>query len=82
MIGGPDYDRVNAIKYNPLGDKVFGAMDTLSSIKKNPGFVVLNAKDGSVLKTLKFINEFIFSNRRTGLMLFDNTDKLYFGFTL
>ena len=28
VIGGADYDRVNAIKYNPAGDKVFASMDT------------------------------------------------------
>ena len=78
-----NYDRVSAIKYNPSFDKVFGALDSISSTqKKNPAFVVLKAKDGTVLKTLKINNQLMLQIRKGGVLLVDYADKLHFGFTI
>ncbi len=42
----------------------------------------MNAIDGTILKTFKLINEKIFANRKGGLMLIDNQNRLFFGFAL
>ncbi len=37
------YDRASVIKYNPSGDKIFGAVDTISTTKQRAAVFVLNA---------------------------------------